>query len=176
MGPAVALLAAWLPLEAGARQPVSEERIDELGVQWSFQESADEIDGRWEVLVVARLFMPGPSSGAFIGLQCTEGAGYLLSVHAPGWAFTVARPGLLMRVDQAEAVEVPFVRDQEARGLAHLDAGDERARRLLELLAGARQRVVMRGPGGVTVSIPLSAPRRELDQAFQRCGEINPPP
>jgi hypothetical protein len=71
-------------------------------------------------------------------------------------------------------MEVPFIRDPEARGLAHLDSADGRARRLLDLLAAARQRVVMRSQTGVTVTIPLGAPRTELDQAFRRCGEINP--
>jgi hypothetical protein len=172
---ALLLIAPFAAQAQTARQPVAEERIDELGVEWTYRETADEIDGRWEVLVVARMFMPGPSSGAFLGLQCTEGAGYLLSVHAPGWSFADApRPTLLMRIDLAEPMEVPFIRDPEARGLAHLDSADGRARRLLDLLAAARQRVVMRSRTGVTVTIPLGAPRTELDQAFRRCGEINP--
>lgn len=169
---ALAQTLAEAPVAPPARQPVSEERVDAAGVEWFYEERADEIDDRWQVLVMGTVVAPGPSQGAAIGLLCVEGLGGRIQLDVPGWAFGdgVTRT-LQARIDRAEAFEVAAVGLPMDRAMAYLE-WPRGGQRLMEGLAAARERIVVRNPDRGTVVFPMGAERPEVDRAIRLCREM----
>ncbi len=180
----VAALLAFLALPAAAaepppaRQPTREERVDALGVQWSYEEWADDIDDKWLVSVVGIILTPAPSQNASIALECAEGLGWRMEVEIPGWSIGKGEKRTLRaRVDRAEAFEVGVIGEGGSPPRSHVEIPGGGEQLIYRGLARARERIVVRdAASGHTVVFPMEADRPEVRKAIQRCREITLPP
>jgi hypothetical protein len=146
--------------------------VDEAGVEWFYEERADEIDDKWQVLAMATVPGRGQGGDTTIGLLCVEGLGRKVRLEVRGWRIREGDRRLVqVRVDREPAFDLPVVGDSSPHGTAYVGS-PESAQRLVAGMLSARERIVLRDDGGITAIIPMRPSRPELQQAIRWCREI----
>lgn len=170
---AAAGVAAVSPAHAqGARTPVTTERIDQLGVEWVYEESADPMDDKWQVVAHGEITR-GPDRGSFIGFICAEGWGVQLRLDVPRWVIGEGnRRTLQARIDTAPAFPIIAVGDASAPSFAWVPQTRGGAEIMAALVQSSRERIAIRGPDGLVVLFPMAAERPEMARAWERCQEL----
>ena len=165
------LMIPGIALGQGERRPVTSERVDAVGMEWFYEERADEIDDRWQVLVFGTI-RSGLDRGASIGLLCVEDLGRKMRIDVPRWTFgDGVRRSLQARVDRGEAFEVSAIGESHEINMAYLEFS-RGGQRVMDGFATARERIVIRDPQGRTVVFPMDPERPEVSRAIARCREL----
>lgn len=148
------------------------ERIDDLGVQWTYFEQFDDRLDRWRVSV--RATTP-PARGHSIDMYCIAGWSLQVGFIVPARSFALGeRLALQAQIDDGAAIGLDAVGGREDGRLATIRPSPE-AERLARGLSTATERITMRDPSGATVVFPMAASRPEVERFFRRCRELAPP-
>ncbi len=125
-------------------------------MEWYYEERADEIDDRWQVLIMGTV-LRGTVPGASIGMLCVEGMGRSVRITVPGWNFGAGQKVRLQaRVDRREPFEVTAVGEAIENSMAHFREEESGGREAFGMLSAASERIVIRNPDGRTVVFPMS--------------------
>lgn len=151
-----------------SQRPIQTNRTDRSGVEWAFGERNDTMDDRREIAAVARW------RRTVIGLFCLAEDGAEMRFKAPGWFFPPGREDhVQVRIDRQDAVDVAVL-GSSADGSFAIVRPNRAGRDLVRAFVAGRERIAIRNRHGETVTMPLSAPKPELDRFMRRCQEIAP--
>lgn len=168
----LAVSTSALAQPSAPRSPVSTERTDGFGVAWIYEESADPMDDKWQVLAYGELTR-GPDRGAIIGLFCAEGWGVKTRLDVPHWVIGDGnRRTLRARIDAAPAFPIAVVGEPSAPSFVWIPQTQGGADLASALIRSARDRIAIQGPDGLVTTFPMGADRPEMTRAWARCREL----